>query len=257
MATIQQIIDQAYTKVNGESEAQVQGSDDWNTYLNVLSRVVQQWAETPYVKWQSLFNMNYTLPDKVADGQLIYPVAEADSIHVGNTPYDGVYFVDDSGELVAKYTMTNQALFDSSSRSDICVLVSDGLHLKSVPSNIVGTSIRLPVYVDPPSYANASGSTVVKIDSVSWLIAEMSGSICDASPVPFIARNADKFHKEALVFMKTMRANNNRAQHLFYKGAASSNNSSSDNLIGLIKANAIVVGGGTSGDGGNIDGGSA
>ncbi len=252
MATVQQIIEQAYTKVNGEYEAVAESSDDFNTYLNVLNQVMQQWAQTPYVKWQSLFDMDYTLPDAVAADDFIYPVAEADTIHIGNTPFDGVYFIDEDGALVAKYKLTDQAAFDSSDATDIAVLVSDGLHLKTVPTKIVGTTIRLPVYVDPPLYSTAS--TVVRIDSVPWLVAEMAGFICDASPVPFIARNADKFHKEAEKFMKTMRSDNRRRQHLTIKSTSGAGSGLPDSLVNLLGLGGIIGGGGGSGV---IDGGTA
>lgn len=255
MATVQQIINKAYTKVNGEFDSVVESSDDFKTYRNVLDQVVQQWAQTPYVKWQSLFNINYKLPKIVAADDFIYPVAEADTIHIGNTPFDGVYFVDEDDVLIAKFKLADQATYEASSATDIAVLVSDGLHLKTVPSKIVGTSIRLPVYVDPPSYAEATGSTVVRIDSVPWLVCEMAGFICDSSPVPFIARNADKFHKEAQVFMKTMRADNKRAQHLLIKSVTGANNGLPDSLFDLLGFTGII--GGNGAGSGVIDGGSA
>ena len=254
MATVQQIIEKAYTKVNGEFEAVVESSDDFKTYRNVLDQVVQQWAQTPYVKWQSLFNINYKLAKIVAADDFIYPVPDADTIHIGNTPLDGVYFVDEDDNFVAKFKLTDQAAYEASNATDIAVLVSDGLHLKTVPTKIVGCSIRLPVYVDPPSYANATAATVVRIDSVPWLIAEMAGFICDASPVPFIARNADKYHKEAQIFMKTMKADNRHRQHLVIKSLTGANNGLPNSLFDLLGFSGII--GGSSGSG-VIDGGSA
>lgn len=258
MATVQDIISKAYTKVNGEFETVVPGSDDFNTYLNVLNQVMETWARWPYVKWQSLFNMNYRLPDVVADGQLIYPVAEADTIHVGNTPFDGVYFVDDDGVTLAKYKLTDQAFFDSSNLTNIAVLVSDGLHLKAVDDNLVGASIRLPVYVNPPVYTTATQT--VRIDSVPWLVAYMAAFVCDASPVPFIARNADKFYKQADIFMKTMRDNNRHRQHLTTKRMADANSNqpiSFSDMIDLVAIDGIGSGGSTGSGTIVIDGGSA
>ncbi len=253
MATVKTIIEKAYTKVNGEFEALAESSDDFKTYLNVLNQVMEMWAETPYVKWQSLFDMDYTLPDPVASGTLIYAVADADRIHVGNTPFDSVYFLNDDGDTIGKYKMTDQAFFDASKVSDICVLVSDGLHLKAVKGELVGTTIRLPAYVYPPIYT--IGIQEVKIDSVSWLIATMSAFICDASPVPFIARNAEKFAKQADVYMKAMRADNRRRQHLVIKsvtGADNGNPVPTDDLISLLGVGGIIGSGG-----GVIDGGAA
>lgn len=255
MATVKDVIEQAYTKVNGEYEAITENGDDWKTYLNVLNQVMQMWAQTPYVKWQSLFNMNYTLPDPVANGVLVYPVAAADNIHIGNTPFDGVYFVDDDGVTLAKYKMTDQAFFDASKVTDIAVLVSDGLHLKAISSEMIGTSIRLPVYVDPPVYT--SGATVVRIDSVTWLVATMAAFICDSSPVPFIARNAEKFQKQADIYMKTMRADNRRKQHLVIKSLTGADRGSpvgTEDLISLLGVGGVL---GAGGGGGVIDGGSA
>jgi uncharacterized membrane protein (DUF106 family) len=45
----------------------------------------------------------------------------------------------------------------------------------------------------------------------------MAAFICSSSPVPFIARNADRYEKEAAVFMKEMRENNRRTQALMIK----------------------------------------
>ena len=255
MATVKQIIERAYTKVNGEFEAVVESSDDFKTYLNVMNQVLENWAQTPYVKWQSLFNMNYTLPTVVAANQLIYPVPEADSIHIGNTPFDGVYFIDDEGVLVTKYKMVDQAVFDASKLPGMAALVSDGLHLKALSESMIGSSIRLPVYVDPPTYLNATDT--VRIDSVPWLVTSMAAFICDASPVPFIARNAEKFYKEAAIYMKTMRDDNRHRQYLTIKSVTNAGATGSptvENLVSLMGASGIL---GVGGGGGVIDGGSA
>lgn len=255
MATVQTIIDKAYTKVNGEYETVPESGDDFKTYLNVLNQVMEQWAHTPYVKWQSLFNARYTLPDKLEFGKLVYPVAEADTIRIGNTPLDGVYFVNDDGELLAKYKLTDQALFDSSNLTTIAMLVSDGLHLKAFSSKLVGSSIRLPVYVDPPLYTTPTAQ--VRIDSTPWLIAAMAAFICDASPVPFIARNADKFYKQADILMKEMRENNRLRQHLTINsvtGADRLNPMGTEDIVSLLGVEGVL------GDGGGnsvLDGGSA
>ena len=215
MATVKDIIEQAYTKVNGEYEALTESSDDFRTYLSVLNQVMESWAYTPYVKWQSLFNMNYILPDKVTADRLVYPVADADSIVTANTPFDNVFFVDDDGVLLAKYKMTDQALFSSTSIGGVCAILAGELHIKGVTNEILGANIKLPVYVLPPRYTLASQP--VSIDSVPWLVSSMAAFVCDASPVPFIARNADKYAKQAEVFMKSMRENNRHSQTLTIK----------------------------------------
>lgn len=246
MATVLDVINKAYTKVNGEYELQVEGSDDFNTYLSVLNQIMEMWAHTPYVKWASLFDMEYELPDAVASNIFQYDFPDMDRVVVGNTPLDNIYFVDGGGAVMKKYKMVDQALFQATNAEDICMLAADGLHLKSVPEELVGTFIRLPAYLLPPTYT--TGSQTVRIDSIPWLIAEMSGFICDASPVPFIARNADKYHKEALVFMKTMRSNNRHSQILSVKGTS---NRTITSLSQAIEAG-IGIGGGSFN---NIDGG--
>ena len=47
MTTVQSIIEDAYTKVNGEYEPVAPGSDDFRTYLNVLNQSLETWAHTP------------------------------------------------------------------------------------------------------------------------------------------------------------------------------------------------------------------
>lgn len=219
MATVKQIIEKAYTKVNGEYELVSESSDDFKTYLGVLNQVMEMWAHTPYVKWQSLFDMEYQLPDVVVADQLQYDFPDMDRVVVGNTPLDYVYFVDENGAVIKKYKMVDQALFQSSTAQNICMLASDGLHLKSVPEELVGAFIQLPAYLLPPVYT--LGSETVRIDSVPWLVTSMAAFICDASPVPFIARNADKFYKQADIYMKTMRSNNRHTQLLSVKRVGS------------------------------------
>jgi len=246
MATVLEVINQAYTKINGEYEAQISGSDDYNTYLSVLNQVMEMWAHTPYVKWQSLFDMEYKLADVVAVDTLQYDFPDMDRVVVGNTPLDYVYFVED-GEVIKKYKMLDQALFQATSATNVCMLASDGLHLKNVSDEIVGTSIQLPAYLLPPKYTSATET--VRIDSVPWLVASMSAFICDSSPVPFIARNAEKFEKQAEKYMKTMRSNNRHSQMLSIKGTGSSTITS---LSQAIEAG-VGIGGGSfdSIDGGN------
>lgn len=247
MTTVLQVIEKAYTKVNGEYEAVVESSDDFKTYLNVLNQVMEAWAHTPYVKWQSLFDMSYTLPDPVVLGQLQYSFPDMDRVVVGNTPLDSVYFVID-GVVVKKYKMVDQAVFQSSDSPNICMLASDGLHLKSVADEIIGASMQLPAYLLPPVYT--SGAQEVRIDSVTWLVISMAAFICDASPVPFIARNAKGFKEEAKDYMKTMRENNRHRQLLSIKRVG---NPEITSLTQAIEAG-VGIGGGSFDD---IDGGGA
>lgn len=95
------------------------------------------------------------------------------------------------------------------------MLAQDGLHLKNVPMDLVGTFIKLPAYLLPPEYTSATEE--VRVDSVPWLVTSMAAYICDSSPVPFIARNAEKYYKQAEMYMKTMRENNRHSQILSLK----------------------------------------
>ena len=246
MATVKTIIEKAYTKVNGEYEAIVENSDDFKTYLNVLNQVIEQWFDTPHVKWQSTFDMNYTLPEVVSGGRFAYTVPVDDEIRLGNTPLDHIDFIDENKVVMGRFKMVDQALFQATNSSDVCVWVSDGLYLKTVPDKIVGTRIRLPAYVKPAAYT--TGSQRVKIDSTAWLVAAMAAFICDASPVPFIARNAEKFAKEADKYMKTMRLDNRRRQILSIKSPANRTITSLSEAI----ESGVGIGGGSFD---NIDGG--
>jgi len=239
MATVIQIVEKAYTKVNGEYEAVAETSDDFKTYLNVMNQVLEAWATTPYVKWQSLFDMTYQLPDAVVTDELHYAFPDMDRVVIGNTPLDYVYFVDINGAVVDKYKMLDQALYQASTAKKICMLASDGLHLKTAPIELNGTHIQLPAYLLPATYT--TGSQTVRVDSVTWLVAAMAAFICDASPVPFIARNADKFAKEAEKYMKTMRDNNRHSQLMSIKSTSSPNITS---LSQAIEAG-VGIGGGS------------
>lgn len=239
MATVLDVINKAYTKVNGEFEAQISGSDDFKTYLSVLNQVMEMWAHTPYVKWQSLFDMEYQLPDVVVADQLQYDFPDMDRVVVGNTPLDYVYFVDNTGAVIKKYKMLDQALFQATTVLNVCMLASDGLHLKSAPEELVGLHIQLPAYLLPAEYTLATET--VRVDSIPWLVTSMAAFICDASPVPFIARNAEKFYKQADIYMKTMRENNRHSQMLSIK--ATSNNTITS-LSQAIEAG-VGIGGGS------------
>lgn len=215
MATVKEIVERAYAKVNGEAEAVAESSDDFRTYLTFLNETMEDWATTPNVKWQSLYDSNHLLQDKVAANKLVYDIVDADRIVVANTAFDSIYFMSDQGVLVGTYKMTDQALFESTNNTNVCAIFSDGLHLKKVATELIGTNIRLPAYVLPPKYTAAAQT--VRVDNANWLVAQMAASICDASPVPFIARNADKFYKQAAEKMKTMKRNNRHSQHLTIK----------------------------------------
>lgn len=210
MATVKEIIESTYTKVNGEYEAQVESSEDFKTYLNVLNQTMGIWAKTPYVKWQSLFDIDYTLPDPVEADKFAYAIPDANRLEVANSPRDHVFFVDANNEVVGEYKMVDQALFQSTSDSAVACFLGEELHLKKVAEQIVGAKIVLPAYLCPQKYT--SGAEVVKIDSVPWLVASMAAFLCSSSPVPFIARNADRYEKEASVLMKQMKANNRHSQ---------------------------------------------
>lgn len=212
-ALVKEVIDKAYTKVNGEFEAQVEGSDDWKTYLNVLNQVMDNLAHTPYIKWQIFFNPNFTL-GAVVNGTLSYDIPTPYGITIGNSPFDYVYF-DLGGAVVARYKIVDVAKFQSTSETHVAAVSGAKLLLKATESKIIGATIRIPVYQDPAPYT--AGSQTVAVDSVPWLVASMASFIADTSPVPFIARNADKFAKEAAIFMKDMRDNNRRNQALVIK----------------------------------------
>lgn len=214
MATTKDVIEKAYTKVNGEFEAVVESSDDFKTYINVLNQVMLNLAHTPYVKWQIFFNPNFTLPTPVVNNTLSYAIPGINDLTIGNSPFDHVYFLV-AGVVVAKYKIVDAAMFQSTDNTQVCMVAGNSLYLKATESKIVGSSIRIPVFVDPVPYTTAAQTVVV--DSVPWLVASMAAFICDASPVPFIARNADKFYKEAAIFMKEMRENNKRNQALMIK----------------------------------------
>jgi hypothetical protein len=239
MATVKQVIEKAYTKVNGEYELLSESSDDFKTYLNVLNQVMEMWAHTPYVKWQSLFDMDYQLPDAVEAEKLQYDFPDMDRVIVGNTPLDWVYFVNSDGGVVKKYKMVDQAVFQSSTAQDICMLASDGLHLKSVSEELYGCHIQLPAYLLPEAYT--TGSQTVRIDNLPWLITSIAAFICDASPVPFIARNADKYYKQAEIYMKTMRSDNRHRQTLSIEGTGNMQITSLSQAI----AAGVGVGGGS------------
>lgn len=246
MTTVKTIIENAYTKVNGEYEALVESSDDFKTYLNVLNQVMQVYANTPYAKWQSLFDTNFVLPDPIAPGVFDYAVPTPGEIEVGNTPFDHV-FIMDAGVPYETYKLTDQALFQSARTGKICAFLAGRLYFKEISEELIGMTVKLPVYKTPPIYT--TGNQEVNVDSVAWLTTAMAAFICDSSPVPFIARNADKYQKQADLLMKTMRSNNRKRQHLVIKSVAGSN--SPEKLSAAINMG-VGIGGINSIDGGGF-----
>lgn len=214
MATVRQVIEKAYTKVNGEYEAVVESSDDFKTYLAVLNIVMGNLAHTPYLKLQTFFDMNFTV-GTVALDTLSYDIPNSGSVTLGNSPYDYVYFVDGTGAVTDKYKIVDVAMFQSTNNTQVCAVAGGKLYLKSTPAKIVGTTIRVPAYTDPAEYTSANQEVVV--DSVAWLVAAMAAFVCASSPVPFIARNADRYEKEAAIYMKEIRDNNRKTQALIIK----------------------------------------
>lgn len=215
MASVKTIIEKVYTKVNGEYEQVAESSDDFKTYLNALNQAMEDLAHTPYVKWQIFFDMAYTLPTPVAADTLSYVIPNFSSLTIANSPFDHVFFVDTNGAVVAKHKLVSIAVFQSTNNTQVCTIAGNKIYVKEVDAKLVGTTIRIPVYKDPEPYT--SGGQEVVIDSVPWLVREMAAFICDASPVPFIARNADKFYKQAAEKMKEMKENNRRTQNLIIK----------------------------------------
>lgn len=212
-ATVMDVVNKAYTKVNGEFEAQVEGSDDFKTYLNVLNQIMDDLAHTPYIKWQIFFNPNFNV-GTVINNVLSYTITGMGGLTIGDSPFDYVYF-DLGGTVVARYKIVDAAMFQSTSNTQVCMVAGNSLYLKGTESKIIGATIRIPVYVDPTPYTTAAQT--VTIDSIPWLVYSIAAFICDSSPVPFIARNADKFQKQADIKMKEMRATNRRNQALMIK----------------------------------------
>lgn len=211
MSTVKEVIEDAYTKVNGEYEAIVESSDDFKTYLRVLNIVMKNLAHMPYVKWRIFFDMEFDLPDAVEDGTLSYTIPDISKIDIANSPTDHIFFMS-GNTVVAKYKLVSLPIFQSTSNTAVATIAGDKLYLKATESKILGATIRIPVYKDPEAYTSASQEVLV--DSVPWLVASMSTFICASSPVPFIARNADRYEKEAAVFMKQMRDVNKQMQSL-------------------------------------------
>lgn len=214
MALVKDVIERAYTKVNGEFELVAESSDDFKTYLNVLNQVMSNLAHTPYIKWQIFFNPAFNV-GVIVNNTLSYVIPNMSEITIANSPFDHVYFVDGSGVIQDKYKIVDASMFQSTNNEQVCMIAGDKIYLKKTPTKIVGTTLRLPVYQDPAPYTLGSQSLVV--DSVPWVVASMAAFVCDTSPVPFIARNADKYYKEAAIFMKEMRENNRRTQMLMVK----------------------------------------
>jgi hypothetical protein len=154
----------------------------------------------------------------VVNDTLSYDIPNSGSLTLGNSPYDHVYFVDGTGAVVQKYKIVDVAMFQATNNTEVCAVAGGKLYLKSTPAAIVGTTIRVPAYTDPAEYTTAAEEVVV--DSIPWLVTSMAAFVCDASPVPFIARNADKYAKEAAVYMKEIRDNNRKTQALIIKSLA-------------------------------------
>lgn len=231
MATVKEIIEDAYTKVNGEYEPVIESSDDFKTYLNVLNQQMRILAHTPFVKFQMFFDMKFDLTAPVADGVLAYTIPNASSITVANSPYDHIFFIKD-GAVVAKYKLVSIAMFQATNNPQVCAIAGGKFYLKATSPSIIGATIRIPVYKDPAKYTSATQEVVV--DSVPWLVTAMAAFICSSSPVPFIARNAKDYAAEAKELLKELRENNKVTQTLIIKSLGGNINRTWDDVMNVM-----------------------
>ena len=209
--TVKDLINEIYAKVNGEYEVLEIDSEDYNTYLHAMNRKIQDWAQTPRVKWASLYNPEFVLGETLSANTEFYEFK--DRIIIGNTPRDHIDLIKD-GEVIDRYKLTNQSIFESTDDNKLAMLYNNGIRFKlPIAEEVIGCEVRMPAYQAPPKYTKPNETVV--IDSIPWLISATSADLCYASPVPFIARNAVVFEKQAEEFMKTMKRNNNHRQHGF------------------------------------------
>ena len=206
--TTLELIKQIYAKVNGEYEAVAENTDDYTTYLNAINRKIMDWGEEPNIKWQSLFDPNFTLTERVALDKEFYQLDPEDKIaSTGNTVFDHVFLVDDSCKVKHKLKMVNQVQFDSEPNANFVTINSRGLQMRNpVSEGFVGLKIRVPVYLKPTLVKTSNDKP--KIDSIPWLIAAVAEDMARQSPVPFIQRGADKFEEQAKNLMITMKKDN-------------------------------------------------
>lgn len=198
------IIQQVYAKVNGEYEDVAIGSEDYNTYLNSINRKIMDWAYEEGVNWNSLFDPEHYLEGVVEESKEYYPVG--DILNPQQSIYGYIYFEKD-GEEVAKYQLVQPTRFEGNYEPQTATLTARGLRLH-IPTDeaIIGARIRLPAYLRPIPMSKPTD--VPQIDSVPWLIIASAADMCDASPVPFIARNAKSFREDANRIMIKLKQNN-------------------------------------------------
>lgn len=208
-----QLINQIYAKVNGEYETIVENSDDFISYLNSINRKLIDWANEPDVKWKSLYNPDYLLETTVASDIGSYPIGNVKEF--GNSIHDNIYFINPQGEIVDTYKLVGVAGFEVDTTPKRATIAGNNLLLKTpIDDKLVGCKVRIPVYINPPLVSLPTD--IPQIDSISWLIAACAADMSAASPVPFIARNAERFDKEADRAMLKMKQNNRISQAKTY-----------------------------------------
>lgn len=196
---VSDVVNRLNTVINGEFEVVDTESDDWRTYLEAINHNITLLFNLPHTRWNILYDMNYYADGAVSKDNSEYSLPDFTDYILGNSIKDNIYFVKDN-KVVSSRKLVRQDEYDSSQKA--ATIVNDTLYVKGVSDNEVGCSIRIPVYGSIPQYRKPKD--VMPDILAPYLIEASAGMLCAASPVSFIARNAERHEKRAEELYKAL-----------------------------------------------------
>lgn len=205
----QTIVNEINRKLNGEYEVVEFESDDWNTIVSAANENIDLYNKS--AKWRTAYNPMYSI-GTVGDSEF-YTLNWNEINEISSSNRTSVIFYDVNDNIVDRYKIVSQDLFDLAEQNDKVVTINmNGLQLKPKTSTdkIYGTTIVLPVYLNSSKIVRASDKP--KLDDIYWLIIKTAADLSSTSPVSFIARNFEPFTLDAEKRMKAMKKANRDTQ---------------------------------------------
>jgi len=205
----QTLVNEINRKVNGEYEVVEFESDDWNTIVSTLNENIDLYNKA--TNWRSSYDPMYSVG--TVDTSVYYKLKLEDIASIDGSDRMHVLFYDSNNEIVRKYKLVAQDIFDQSGDNDEVVTInSKGIQIKpkTATDDIYGCNMVLPVFRNVAPVSRLTDT--VEVDDIYWLIIKTAADITASSPVGFIARNYDTFNQQAETRLKDMKKANRISQ---------------------------------------------
>lgn len=205
----EKLVNEVNRKLNGEYEEIVFESDDWNTIVSSLNENIDLYNKS--ANWRTSYNTMYSV-GTVGDSE--YYTLDYDEINsIDGSNRSHVIFYDINNNVVDRYKLVGQDIFDISSLQDKVVTINiNGLQIKPKveTDRIYGCNIVMPVFTKVLPITLSTDTPL--LDDQYWLIAKTTADLASTSPVAFISRNFDSLNTDADKRMKAMKKENRISQ---------------------------------------------